>query len=136
MPDIKINWAFTMTVDGVARPALSGPADFVVTAYDVVQVTVPPISGTTAGTKAAEIQPSTASDKVLAVVISADKYDPKLSYSVGTGTATTKIVVDGPQLFLGSGMIAALANPFPTSLTFSNETTTAIEVKIFVARKA
>ena len=58
-----------------------------------------------------DVQPSANADRVLALIVTADKYDPKLSYSLTAGGTTKKVVLDGPQLFLGGGMVSARVGP-------------------------
>jgi hypothetical protein len=136
MADTKINWTFTLSIDGGPRLSLAPPPDATVTAYDLVRVTVPAMTGTTPGTVTADVQPATAAGKVRGLVIDADKYDAKLAYTLTIGGTPKKIVLDGPQLFLGGGMVAALADPFPQALTFENGTAAAVGVRVLVARKA
>lgn len=145
MADIKLNWAFNLTIDGKLNIPVA-PPEVAVTAYDVIRVDVPaatdPPPGSAPGTPlvpataSVDVQPSTAADRVLAFLVTADKYDAKLSFAVPAGTGTKAVALDGPQLFLGAGMVSALANPFPQKVTFTNTKKEPFAVTLFVGRRA
>ncbi len=133
MPAIKVQWSLTLSVDGTPQPPVSSPTQFAVDAYDVVKLTVP-AKAAADGTASADVQPSTTAGKVVALVITADKYDAGVSYAVGTGGTATVLALDGPHVFFGRGMIDAIASPFPTALTFTNKTAAPVNVRLLVGR--
>lgn len=127
---LKVTWSFTSQIDGGPRLSASTPS-IEISAYDYVKQTLPaPAVGASTKTDV-HLQPDT-SAKMVAIL--ADKYDPKVTYQVDGGGAER--VLDGPHLFLGGGAVKFMSTTNPQKLTFTNSSTGAITVQVFVGREA
>lgn len=118
----KLSW--TIKVPTPDQKTLDTSRSVDVEAYDQTNVSVPGNDpGTTTNptpTVTANIQPSSQLTDIHFVFISSDRYGPELTYSVsGTGGATD-VILDGPQLFAGAGMVNRLGAA-PQTIVFKNE---------------
>ena len=128
---LKINWSFTSRIDGGPQLSESLPV-IEVTAYDFIkQVLLAPVLPATLTTTDVNLQNGTDPQMV---AILASKYTDTVKYEVdGAGTDH---VLDGPHLFIGLGAVAFLGSASPKKLKFTNSSTDAITVQIFVGRPA
>jgi hypothetical protein len=131
---LKVNWSFTSQIDGGPQLNASQPP-LEITAYDYMKQTLAAEAGGTPSVTDVHLQPDTAA-KMVAIL--ADKYDAKVTYQVD-GKGPDRIL-DGPHVFLGAGAVGFLSTltppENPQKLTFTNATTDAITVQVFVGRSA
>jgi hypothetical protein len=66
-------------------------------------------------------------------MIAASSYDAKVTFSADAGT--TKFLLDGPVVLIGTGPVQLLAGP-PKTLRFSNPDADPVDIDILVGRKA
>ncbi|MCB1830578.1 MAG: hypothetical protein H6964_14920 [Chromatiaceae bacterium] len=82
-------------------------------------------------TVAVDVQPGPV-ERLRLVFITADSYSDTLTYSVTGGP--TDAVLDGPELFMGTGVIALLGAT-PNVFTFSNGGAEEVNVTVLVGRR-
>ena len=102
-----------------------------VDAYDVIQATI------AAGAKDNEVQvqPANTPEQVRFLLIEGEP--DGLSYKVDTAADAEVFKLDSPQIFMGAGGLAMLSKKPPTSLFFSNTSTTKpAAIRILVGRNA
>lgn len=120
MPDV-INWSTSVAVSGGLSMSMVGslPAP----AYDVVE------TGLTTGANSVTKAVMPADDQLLALAITATRYDQKISYDLGSQT----IPLDGPQLFVGEGMTGVFTNPDSVEVS-SAALNTSVTIRMLVGR--
>jgi hypothetical protein len=123
MPE-TITCTHTVQVGSTLQRAVS--TVFEVAAYDVIEVTI------TDGASDDEVQLQPGAD-VLLLMITADGYDPPLTYKVN-GAGNPAHALDQPQVFAGSGAIGLLDASAPASLFVSNATGRDAVLSIIVGR--
>ena len=127
---LKVNWSFTSQIDGGPQLSASQPS-IDVSAYDYLKQVLPaPAPGGSTVTDV-HLQPNTVA-KMVAIL--ADKYSTKVTYQVD-GAAPDR-VLDGPHVFLGAGAVGFMSAGNPQKLTFTNSSTDAVTVQVFVGRAA
>lgn len=112
-------------------PSLGVAVSKIVAGYDKLSVTVPAFDAetSTAGTVSVALQPAP-SEHVEMLVIAANRYDDSdLSYQLGG----EELQLDGPQLFVGSGMMSLFGSDLET-IQLSNRMNTPVTVSVLVAR--
>lgn len=82
-------------------------------------------------TVAVDVQPGPV-DRLRLVFITADSYSDTLTYTVTGGPAD--VVLDGPELFMGTGVIAFLGAT-PNVFTFTNGGAEDANVTVLVGRR-
>mgnify|MGYP003574275237 CR=1 FL=1 len=82
-------------------------------------------------TVAVDVQPGPV-DRLRLVFITADSYSDTLTYTVTGGPAD--VVLDGPELFMGTGVIALLGAT-PNVFTFTNGGAEDVNVTVLVGRR-
>ena len=125
MPNISC----AVNVQIVGGPQLSTSRTIEVDAYDVVREEL------TDQDKEVEVQPATDAKRVQFLLINSTEFDDKLTYKVND--AERDIKLDGPQLFVGEGLVELLdtkANQAPRKLTFSNDLGRNVTVEVVVGR--
>lgn len=120
MPDV-INWSTSVAVSG--GPTMSMVGSLPAPVYDVVEIVL------TTDEKSVTKAVMTADDQLLALAITATRYDQKISYKLGSLT----IPLDGPQLFVGGGMTSVFTKPSSIEVS-STELTTPVTIRILVGR--
>ncbi|MGH9508403.1 MAG: hypothetical protein ACRD2M_00570 [Terriglobales bacterium] len=120
----------TGSVQVSGGPILPVVNTFTVDAYDLVEVAIE----AAAKDIEVQIQPG-GSGQVQLLVITADRYDKKLTYKVNSKTSTDIVMLDAPQIFLGTGAVELLSAA-PTKLFFSNDLAEDASIKILVGRDA
>ncbi|MBN1181693.1 MAG: hypothetical protein JXB49_05345 [Bacteroidales bacterium] len=126
---IKLN--IEVLVEG--GPKMSAFQSIPVEAYDKIEIDIPGGDNANPGTATIEVQPGgTGQVKFLSVI--STLYDPKITYAVDGGN---DIVLDAPQLFLGSGSVGLLGTT-QNSFVFNNEVGVdkPASIKILVGRDA
>lgn len=113
MPAISL----TGTVSVTGGPRISLNRKLTVDAYDHLSVTVPSNSTDVQ----VQVQPAT-QDLVTVLVITADSYDPALTYKVNDAASTTSVPLDESQVFLGNGAVSLFGDEPPRTLFFTNPT--------------
>ncbi len=109
---VQINWS--LNVDVADGPQIGIAQIASVDAYDLIDVALPPNSGSS--TTGVDVQPGPAA-QVRFLLITSSLYGAKLTYKVdGTSAA---VALDSPQLLAGSGAVALLQKD-PKKLLFSN----------------
>jgi|KBSMisStandDraft_5_1062788.scaffolds.fasta_scaffold133702_2 hypothetical protein len=127
---MNLTWQFQAAVEGGPSVTINQP-NLPISGYDVVTVTVP---GSTSSFPVL-VQPSSGSGDVILMVITADKYDTPLSFTVDA--IATSHVLDGPHVLLGGGAVSLLNSAAsPQKLIFKNTGTNDIEIQILAGRKA
>lgn len=124
----KITYAFSAQVSN--GPRVSESNTLQVEAYDKIQVTVVD----TASDLEVNIQPG-GSGLAQFLAITASTYDNDLSYKVNSAASTTVIALNGPHVFVGTGVLGLL-DAAPTKLFLSNGTGADVTVNILVGRDA
>jgi hypothetical protein len=110
---VQINWSVNVQVaDG---PQLGIAQTDSISGYDMVDVAIPPSSGS--NTTSVDLQPGSASQVRFLLITSSD-YGAKLTYTVEG--ASGAVPLDTPQLLAGSGAIGLLQKD-PKKLLFSNK---------------
>ena len=122
MPDV-INWSTSVAVSG--GPTMSMVGSLTAPVYDVVEV----VLTTDAKSVTKAVMPAD-NQKMLALAITATRYDQVISYELGSQT----ILLDGPQLFVGGGMTSVFTNPSSIKISTSTELTTSVTIRILVGR--
>lgn len=131
MATLKVNWSFASRIDGGPQLSESQPP-IEVTAYDYIkEVLLAPVAPATSTTTDVNLQSGTNPQMV---VVLASKYTDKVKYKVDAAAADH--VLDGPHIFMGTGAVAFLGSASPKKLTFTNSSTDAITVQVFVGRPA
>ena len=120
MPDV-INWSTSVAVSG--GPTMSMVGSLTAPVYDVVEV----VLTTDAKSVTKAVMP--ADNQMLALAITATRYDQAISYELGSQT----LLLDGPQLFVGGGMTSVFTNPSSIKVS-STELTTSVTIRILVGR--
>src|SRR5215475_4707371 len=119
---VNISWQFQASVPGGPSLTINQP-NIQVSGYDVAAVTIP----ASTNNFAIPVQPSQGSGDVILMIISSDKYDPGISYTVDS--VGVNHVLDGPHMLVGSGAVSLLNNSAPPQkLTFNNTLTSDISV--------
>lgn len=126
MPE-TIRSLIDVRVDG--GPTLGAAPSMQVTAYDKLSVTVPAVDSGTPGTATAALQPGTAAQVRLLLVVASRYHTTDLEYELGGET----IALDGPQLFTGSGMLSLFGSD-PDTMTITNNLDTPVTVSVLVGR--
>jgi len=121
MPDV-INWSTSVAVSG--GPTMSMVGSLATPVYDVVEV----VLTTEAKSVTKAVMP--ADNQMLALAITATRYDQAISYELGSQT----LLLDGPQLFVGGGMTSVFTNPSSIKISTSTELTTSVTIRILVGR--
>jgi hypothetical protein len=98
MPE-TLQWAFNAQL--MNGPSISFSDNFLVEAYDKIDVEIDPEAGGTPASKDVEVQPG-AAGRVLFLLVTASSYDPPLTYEVDGSAART---LDAPLLLVGSGAV-------------------------------
>ena len=112
---LQINWSFVSKIDGGPQLSESQPV-IGVTAYDYIKEVV------SASSSSPDLNlPSSTTVQMVAIL--ASKYSDKVTYLIG-GAGGTKMVLNGPHIFMGSGAVAFLGSTFPAKLTFKNDSAT------------
>lgn len=126
---VSVNWQFQAAVPSGPSVVINQP-HIQVSGYDVVSVTVP----AAASNLAVPVQPSTTAGDVILMIISSNRYDPGITYTVdGVGVPHA---LDAPHLLMGSGAVSLLnAGAPPQNLNFSNTLTSDVSVQILAGRK-
>lgn len=128
MPEVSCE----LKVQVAGGPQISASQTLMVEAYDSIQVTVK--AGTTG--KEVDVQPGIAKGQVKLLLIRSNQYDPaKLLYKLGTAPGAKEVILDAPQLLIGSGAIGLL-DPAPQKLFFSNTLNEDVSIHILVGRDA
>lgn len=112
-------------------PKISINQTLTLDAYDKVDIV---IAAGAAG-KVVELLPSTASGRVLFLMVVSTWYGEKLSYKVNTPTGTS-FTLDQPHLLMGKGALAMLDIAAPEELLFDNTDTKDATVQILIGRDA
>lgn len=121
MPE-KINW--TLNVQVVGGPKVSGSDTIEVDAYDKIEAVV-----SAGGSATVDVQPA---DGAQFLLITASSYE-NITYEVdGSGTAVT---LDGPHVLIGSGAVSLLGGT-QNQFVFSNGGTEDVTVGFLVGRDA
>lgn len=98
-------------------------------AYDKLSVTVAADDNGTPGEETVPVQPGATTD-VRVLMITSTRYDPAdLEYDLGGAT----IVLDGPQLFTGGGMMSLFSSD-PDEIVIRNSLDTPVTVSVLVGR--
>jgi len=128
----KINW--TLDVQVVGGPKVSTSTGVVVDAYDKIEVVIPGGTASSPGTADVQVQPGGAG-QVEFLLVAADKYSDKLTYSITGGASDVKL--DAQQMLAGEGAVGLLGAA-PGTLEFSNALGTGKDasITILVGRKA
>lgn len=123
----KFSWNVGLSV--VGGPKLADSGLLTVEAYDKLVVDVPDDNNPVA----VDVQPS--DDVVLLAIQSTVYADADFTYDVTGGVAG--VVLDGPQVLLGAGMVSLLGAA-PKTVTFTNNQGTGQDatVTLLVGRKA
>lgn len=122
-----VNWQFQAAIPGGPSVLLNQPG-IPIGAYDVATVDIGPGPSTDVS-----IQPSSAANDVVFLVVSSDAYDAGTSYTVDA--LPTAHALDGPHVLLGSGAVGFLnSSAPPQKLVFT--TTKKASVQVVVGRKA
>lgn len=131
MPE-RIQW--NLDVQVAAGPSISASRGITVDAYDKIQVVIPGGDGGTPGKATVDVQPGGAG-QVKFLLISADQYSDKLTYTLTGGVTGVKL--DAQHLLIGDGAVGLLGAA-PTKLAFSNAVGVGkdITLTILVGRKA
>jgi hypothetical protein len=124
-----IRWSVDVTVDG--GPAMSAAPSVRVDVYDKASIVVDAASGPTSPGEASIPLQSGSQDKIELMMITANRYDEALTYTLGGAT----IELDAPQLFTGGGMVSLFASN-PETMEISNGLTTPVTVSVLVGRSA
>lgn len=125
----KLSWNVGVTVAGGPQMKVAGV--LVAEAYDKLVVAVPddntPVQ--------VDVQPS--DDVVLLAIQSTVYADADLTYSVDGAGGVNDVVLDGPQVLIGTGMVSLLGTS-PKSITFTNNQAANLDatVTLLVGRKA
>jgi len=124
-----ITWQFQAAIPGGPAFTLNQPP-IAVQAYDVATATI--AAGATG--VAVNVQPSSTAGDVVLVVVSSDRYDAKLTYTVDSSSDVHAL--DGPHVLLGSGAVGFMnAGLPPQQLTFDSTLTEDAHVQVVVGRK-
>lgn len=130
MPDV-IRWSAEVTVpDG---PTVSMTSSFVAAGHDVTEATA--AADNTA--VPIPIAPGTW-DEVALIAITATRYDAAVTYDLGE---VTGVALDGPQLFVGAGMLSVLHDPdadppvVVADLNVTNNSDDPVTVTVVVGRR-
>ena len=124
---IDINWSLNIAVTGGPRLGLINQPPILIDAYDVVTTKLAAnVTGITV-----DLQPSGGAGDVVLLALSADSYDPLLTYDPGGGAQK----LDAPLLLIGAGAMALLGATPPKSLTFDNGLAKPVSIQILVGRK-
>jgi hypothetical protein len=127
----KVSWITSIQI--VGGPTLSATqAPIAVEATDHIQVTI----GAGDVDKIVNIQPG-AANRVLLLVVTSSNYGEgtSVTFKVGDGTADSAAIhLAGPQVYSGGSV--ALFGVAPKLLKFSNASTSAADIDLFVARNA
>jgi hypothetical protein len=83
------------------------------------------------GSVAVDVQPGPV-ERLRLVFITAESYSDSLTYTVTGGPAD--VVLDGPELFMGSGVITLLGAT-PNEFTFANGGAEEVNVTVMVGRR-
>ncbi len=111
-----VNLAVSIQVVGGPQVAISKTKT--IEAYDRTEVVIEP-GGAGATEKRVDIQPSSAA-QVSLIVIKSDLYGPEITFKASDGTTdSAAIVLDEPQIMLGSGAVGLLGVA-PKILKFKN----------------
>ena len=115
-------------------PTLALTSAITAEAYDKIEVVVDP--GDT--DKEVDIQPGTAA-QIRLLVIKSSLYGDEITYAASNGTKDSAVVtLDGPQVFIGPGVIGLFAVD-PKTLKFSNtnaDPAKKAQIEILVGRDA
>jgi len=124
-----ITWQFQAAIPGGPAFTLNQPS-IAVQAYDVATATI----GAGATGVAVNVQPSSTTGDVILVVVSSDRYDAGLTYTVDGSTDVHAL--DAPHVLLGSGAVGFMnAGAPPQKLTFDSTLLTDANVQVVVGRK-
>ena len=123
MPE-KITCTHTVQVGSTLQRAVSTVIE--VAAYDVLEVSI----ADGAADQEVELQPGS---DVQLLMITADSYDPSLSYKVNAAANPSRDL-DQPQVFFGSGAVSLLDASAPASLFVSNATGQNVVLSVVVGR--
>jgi hypothetical protein len=123
MPE-KITCTHTVQVGSTLQRAVSSVIE--VAAYDVVEVTI----ANGAADEEVDVQPGS---DVQLLMITADRYDPPLTYKVNAAGNPSR-ALDQPQVFFGAGAISLLDAAAPSSLVVSNATGSDVVLSVIVGR--
>ena len=132
--------SYSLNVQVVGGPQLSASRTINVDAYDVVseELTDQEVE------RIVEIQPATDPKRVQFLLINSDEYGDQLTYKVNDAPKVIKL--DGPQVFVGEGLVELLdpQNPqatppvlpkAPAKLNFTNKLGKTANVEVVVGRK-
>lgn len=120
-------------VQVAAGPRISSSHSIDVSAYDYVEVIVPP----GASDYEYELQPTQSVAKVKCVIVTSDHYDSKLAYSINKPLRQEAPMhsLDSPHLLFGSGA-ASLLGEAPRTLFFSSWLASEAKIQILIGRQA
>lgn len=124
----NISWELNIKVDG--GPQIAESDTLATEAYGEIAVIVPKNSNNTN----IEVQPA-ALEQIKALLITASKYDSKLSYKLDTAANAKSIILDAPQFYLGAGMISVLDSA-PKNVYVTNGLKEDVTINILVGRDA
>jgi hypothetical protein len=127
--NISFKYNFSIRIDGSIVTTLEN--DYDIEAYDKIGIVIAP-----GETKNVTIQPN--SQEINFLVIESTKYateSGKLIYSIVGDPQTTEITLFRPHFLVGE-FIVQLFRIIPTELSFTNNLTEAVTIKILVGRKA
>ena len=115
----RISWSINVQVAG--GPKLSLARSVEVQAYDRVLAEIPYSVSVTVDV---EVQPASDASQVKCLLLTSDRYDPKLTFDVSDDTgsveAASDVALDQPLLLCGEGAIGLLGVA-PKKLIFKNE---------------
>lgn len=111
----KASWGIEVALPG--GPAIRTKRPLESKGFDRMVADIPGADPGNPGTVTVNVQPSPQQDVDL-LLISSSQYGPELKYDV-TGGGASGVVLDGPQLFVGTGMIGLLGTA-PKKIKFFN----------------
>jgi hypothetical protein len=128
---MKVKVGVSVIVPG--GPSASPQREIELDGYDYIEAKV---VAAAADTKV-DLQPGEAKEVQL-LLITADAYDPQITYKVdddtGAGGIGSAVALDHPHCLIGSGAVSLLGRA-PKALHFSNGTAKDVTARVLVGRK-